>query len=128
MLVLIKVALVDAPLRILVVEELFEAFLLLLLTDLEEELHDKITVINERSLRLVDRVDHLLIFIVVEIIFNARVRNLFHPEGVVERELALLRDLLHVAVKKRISEFLLGRLRESLYPEKSRVDILDDLS
>ena len=128
MLVLIKVALIDTPLRILVVHELFETFLLLLLTDLEEELHDEITVINERPLSPVDRIDPLLILAVAQELFHPKVRDLLHPEGIIERELALLRDLLHVPVKERISQILLCRLRESLDPEKSRVDVLDDLA
>ena len=98
MLILIKVSLIDTPLCVFVIQELFEPLLLLLLAYLEEELHYEIAVINKRPLRLVDRIDHLLILFVIEIILNSGIRDLLHPEGVIECELSLLRDLLHVSV------------------------------
>ena len=129
MLILPEVFLVDAPLCILVRKEKVESLLLLLLTDMEEELHDKIAVVRELALCDIDAFDPLSVRLLVDGPFKHSVRDLFHPACVKELELAGFRDFKEIAIKERFSLLLFCRSgvhRSDL--EEARINALYNFS
>ena len=111
-----------------VLETILQTFLLLLLADVQEELHDNGAVFGQQLLKVIDVLVALFPHVRGDELVNALHQDRFVVASIEDHHLTLARYLLVRAPKKVTVLLIWGGDLEACHPRALRVDALEDPS
>ena len=128
MLVFIQVVFAYTPAGVLAFLQPPKAFFLFLFSEMEEKLHDQITIIGQGSFSGIDALYPAGVRGVIDLAAHLLCNDLLHPEVIEESEFSCLGDLLHVAVEEGIAHFFCRWFCHCFDNKETGIDTADDPS
>ena len=127
-LVLLQIMLWHSPLCRVIFQKCLKSLLLLMLIDMEEELHNEVAVIRKASLKSLGAVHPFPIFLIRQLPGHPASHDIPHPATVQEYKFSLLRYSCKILVQEWSSLLIIRGIFHRLNLEKSWIHILDDPS
>ena len=117
----------DAPLRFRVLTEGAETLVLLLFVDVQEDLEQEIAPVPQLAFKLIDAADAALVFLLRDLQPQDLADGVFHPAGIQEDQLAVLRDGGGIGIEEGIACFALRDYDWGDHVIETGIDLADDL-
>ena len=125
--VLPEIVLCHPPFGFIVFPQGVEPLALLVLVNMQEELQNQIAAVAQLTLEFVDRADPFLILFLGDVTAEELPHRALHPAGVIEHDLAVLRDRLGILIQEGIALFLLRQHHRGDDVVEAGIDLADQL-
>ena len=96
----------DPPAGVRIFQQMLDAFVLLLLSDVQKQFDQQVAVVAQLAFKDADFLQTALVLLDREAARLILADGLVHPAGIEEEEFAVFRDVFHVTVQKRLGKLL----------------------